>query len=128
MHRLEQQRKMHAVVVKATVAAFALGIGWTLPRNPVGAGIVLGAAVLSLVVVWLRAESRAPSHGLRHVVRLPAVVALTAKVDALRARVAGTARALWTRASRREPVAEGEAADWPRHYDYAGAETPTEAA
>jgi hypothetical protein len=111
VRRIEQRRTRRIVVVAASICALGFGAGMSLPRNSVIAAGVIAVAVGSLAFVWLRAEHRARSHALTHVVRFPAKVAVGATVDALRSRVVGTARALWHRvwpSSTSDPASEAE--------------------
>ena len=112
VRRIEQRRTRRIIVVTASICALGFGAGMSLPRNPVIAVVVTGAAVASLAFVWARAEHRARSHALTHVVRFPAKVAVGATWDALWSRVLGTTRALWHRvwpSSTSEPADETEA-------------------
>jgi hypothetical protein len=111
VRRIEQRRTRRIAIVAASICALGFGAGMSLPRNTTIAVLVTGAAAASLVFVWLRAEHRARSHALTHVVRFPAKVAVAATWDAFRARVVGTTRALWQRvwpSSSSEPEVELE--------------------
>lgn len=109
VRRLEQRRTRRIIVVVASICALGFGAGMSLPRSPMVALVVTAGAAASLAIVWLRAEHRARSHALTHVVRFPAKVAVGAASDALRARIVGTARALWHRVWR--PTAPEVAAE-----------------
>lgn len=94
VRRLERRRLQRVIVVATSICALGFGVGLSLPRSTVVAVIVLVAAMVSLAIVWARAEHRARSHGLRRVVRFPTHVAISAAFDSLRSRMAGTARAV----------------------------------
>jgi hypothetical protein len=85
-------------VISVALAALGMAIGSALPRSTTASVLILVAAIVTLVAIALRAESVAPSHGLQHIVRLPARAAVSASVESCRSRIVGTARNLWRRA------------------------------
>jgi hypothetical protein len=115
IRRLERRRRLHVFAVVASVAALGLGTGLALPRHVAAAAALVTAAVVALVVLWARAEARAPSHGLTHVVRLPMSAAVGASIQSLWSRVAGTARAIGARTRAAFPGSEPTASAPSRH-------------
>jgi hypothetical protein len=71
-----------------------MAIGLALPRNTLASALLSSAAVVALVVIALRRDAFAPTHGLRHVVRLPMHSAVSATAESFWARFVGTFRAL----------------------------------
>ena len=94
VRRLEHRRTRRVIVVATSICALGFGAGMSLPRNTAVAVLVTATAAASLALVWARADRRARSHALTHVVRLSAKGAATATWDSWRSRVGGTARAV----------------------------------
>src|SRR5690349_20139254 len=95
IRRLERRQARR--VVTATVAFGLLGVavGLTLPRSATLSAVLLVTAAATLALIALRADAVAPSHGLRHVVRLPFPHAVGSSFDSFRSRVVGSVRAAW---------------------------------
>ena len=76
-------------------AVLGVSIGMMLPRSTIASVVLLGTAAACLLAVALHAESFAPLHGLRRVVRLPLLRSISATFASFTARVVGSLRALW---------------------------------
>jgi hypothetical protein len=81
-------------MVMTSIGALGLGVGLALPRSTTASAFVVAVAVLSLATIGVRAESRAPGHGLHHVVRLSAPSAISTALDSFRSKIVGTALAV----------------------------------
>jgi hypothetical protein len=94
IRRLAQRRLRRILMVVASIGLLGLGVGLALPRSAPMSAFLVVVAVVSLVGITARADTRAPSHSLSGVVRLPTTAAISASVESFRARIAGTAHAL----------------------------------
>jgi hypothetical protein len=95
IRRLERRRSQRIIATAVALGAVGVAVGLALPRNPTASALTLVLAVGALAAIALRADSAAPSHGLRHVVRLPIRSAVSASVASLSSRVVGTFRVIW---------------------------------
>jgi hypothetical protein len=94
IRRLEQRRLRRILVVMTSIGMLGLGLGLALPRSTPASALLLVVAVLSLVAITARADSVAPSHGLKGVIRLPTTAAISTSLESFRARVVGTTHAI----------------------------------
>src|SRR5437764_3823114 len=94
IRRLERRRTRRVALTVIALAGLGMALGLALPRNPLASALLSSAAVAVLVVIALRRDAVAPTHGLRHVVRLPVQSAVSATLESLRSRFVGTIRVL----------------------------------
>ena len=106
IRRLERRRSQRIIATTVALGAVGVAVGLALPRNPTASTLTLVLAVGALAAIALRADSAAPSHGLRHVVRLPIRSAVAASVASLSSRVVGTLRVMWRTTPSAVPDAE----------------------
>jgi hypothetical protein len=94
IRRLERRRTRRVALTISALAGLGLAIGLALPRNPFASALLSSVAIAVLVLVALRGDAVAPTHGLRHVVRLPMHSAVSATLESFWSRFMGTLRAL----------------------------------
>ena len=82
IRRLERRHTVRVVAVTIALGAIGVAIGLALPQSTTASALTLAVAASALALIALRADPVAPSHGLRHVVRLPfpAAVAAIARI------------------------------------------------
>ena len=83
IRRLERRRSQRIITTALALGAVGVAVGLALPRNPTASALTLVLAAGALAAIALHADSAAPSHGLRHVVRLPIRSAVAASVASL---------------------------------------------
>ncbi len=91
------------VALAGSLAALGLALGMALPRSTLGSLLVFVAAVSCALVVVMRDERLAPTHGLHHAIRLPLRTSVSATLESFWSRLVGTLRAVVTRTPK--PVA-----------------------
>jgi hypothetical protein len=94
IRRLERRRTRRVALAISSLAGLGLAVGLALPRNTLASALLSSMAIAVLVVIALRGDAFAPTHGLRHVVRLPMPSAVSATLESFWSRFVGTARAL----------------------------------
>jgi hypothetical protein len=93
IRRLERRRTRRVALAIIALAGLGLAVGLALPRNQFASALLSGVAIAVLVVIALRDDAIAPTHGLRHVVRLPVQSAVSATLESFWSRFVGTIRA-----------------------------------
>jgi hypothetical protein len=91
------------VALACSLAALGLALGMALPRSTTGSLLVFVAAASCALIVVMRDDALAPTHGLRRVIRLPLRRSVSATLESFWSRVVGTVRAVVAR--RPKPVA-----------------------
>ena len=94
IRRLERRRTRRIALAIISLAGLSMAIGLALPRNTFASVLLSSAAIAVLLVIVVRGDAVAPTHGLRHVVRLPMQSAASATLESLWSRFTGTVRAL----------------------------------
>jgi hypothetical protein len=94
IRRLERRRTRRVALAIIALAGLGLAIGLALPRNTLASALLSSMAIAVLVVIALRGDDFAPTHGLRHVVRLPMPSAVSATLESFWSRFVGTVRGL----------------------------------
>jgi hypothetical protein len=111
IRRRERQRAHRIAGLAVSVGMLCVAIGMALPHNRTASVLLFAAAGCCLVVLVMSDETRAPLHGLRTVVRLPAWRSLAVTVASLRARLAGTFHAVVGRRFQPTPMVLDEEDD-----------------
>ena len=82
------------VALAGSLAALGLALGMALPRSTLGSLLVFVAAASCALVVVMRDETLAPTHGLHRVIRLPLRTSVSATLESFWSRVVGTVHAV----------------------------------
>src|SRR5438552_18106452 len=89
IRRLERRRTRRVALTIIALAGLGLAIGLALPRNTLASALLSSMAIAVLVMIALRGDEFAPTHGLRHVVRLPMRSAVSATLESFWSRFVG---------------------------------------
>ena len=81
IRRLARRRMYRNVALACSLAALGLALGMALPRSTLGSLLVFVAAASCALVVVIRDETLAPTHGLHRVIRLPLRTSVSATLE-----------------------------------------------